>query len=644
MPLKVNTFPKDIPSLNRWIAQLEAQLPKRQSLGTVNVTSTVGAGGTSTSGGITTIISSQFVSVKDPAFGAIGDGITDDTAAIQAAINSLTIGGTLYFPTGTYITDPLDLLSNIYYMGDFGEGRSVLQCKSAGGKIFQFNALDTVIIEGLTFKGTDAKAIYGNDLSVYLSTSTIQHCHFSASCAEGIYGNLILCNIYSNKFGLFGTAGTNSRHIYSQGDLTGNASNINRVENNRFYHCAGAESIQFNGGYAVYFKGNNIERNDGTIAVKLKGMYLVVVRDNWFEQNAGTYQISLENDAGNVNGNYIIDVSDNWFDLSHAGNTTIFYLDGASQNVDFNHNGGVLHMDQHILYYNSVGNEPFALNSFRKNKFVAGSGAAAYLGANYNDQMGTVTGDFLRVTRLLSETTATSGAATTITNSGATWTTDQFKNFTITIIKGIGAGQVRTISSNTSTVITVSASWTTNPTSASIFVVDDLTAITDGYNLLRGPTLIGAIGAPQTSLELVCKRGNNDGFDLSDIDRKVRAQIIVDATGYGQFRVLDAQATPKLAAQMDGTSLPVKVYATDGSTVKTSVDQTGIVDTITKYTINGTAAELNSTQLKLSGAQVVGTRLSALTADATDLATVITLANTIKARMKVTGGHGLVAD
>ena len=40
------------------------------------------------------------VSVKD--FGAVGDGVANDTAAIQAAINSLTNGGTASFPPGNY--------------------------------------------------------------------------------------------------------------------------------------------------------------------------------------------------------------------------------------------------------------------------------------------------------------------------------------------------------------------------------------------------------------------------------------------------------------------------------------------------------------------------------------------------------------
>ena len=45
----------------------------------------------------------EFVSVKD--FGAVGDGVTDDTAAIQAAITSVCTlyGKSLYFPPGTYI-------------------------------------------------------------------------------------------------------------------------------------------------------------------------------------------------------------------------------------------------------------------------------------------------------------------------------------------------------------------------------------------------------------------------------------------------------------------------------------------------------------------------------------------------------------
>ncbi len=38
------------------------------------------------------------------AWGAVGDGVADDTAAIQAAIDSLGLGGTVFFPPGSYRT------------------------------------------------------------------------------------------------------------------------------------------------------------------------------------------------------------------------------------------------------------------------------------------------------------------------------------------------------------------------------------------------------------------------------------------------------------------------------------------------------------------------------------------------------------
>lgn len=49
-----------------------------------------------------TVLEASFLNVKD--YGAVGDGSTDDTAAIQAAENDRhTNGGALWFPAGTYI-------------------------------------------------------------------------------------------------------------------------------------------------------------------------------------------------------------------------------------------------------------------------------------------------------------------------------------------------------------------------------------------------------------------------------------------------------------------------------------------------------------------------------------------------------------
>lgn len=51
-----------------------------------------------------TVTGGQFVSVTDAAFGATGDGVTNDSEAIQAAFDAVAAawGGTIYFPAGTY--------------------------------------------------------------------------------------------------------------------------------------------------------------------------------------------------------------------------------------------------------------------------------------------------------------------------------------------------------------------------------------------------------------------------------------------------------------------------------------------------------------------------------------------------------------
>ena len=52
--------------------------------------------------------------VKD--FGARGDGITDDTAAIQAAIDASLPGGKVYFPAGVYrMSAPLRVGDSNFY-------------------------------------------------------------------------------------------------------------------------------------------------------------------------------------------------------------------------------------------------------------------------------------------------------------------------------------------------------------------------------------------------------------------------------------------------------------------------------------------------------------------------------------------------
>lgn len=72
--------------------------------------------------------------------------------------------------------------------------------------------------------------------------------------------------------------------------------------------------------------------------------------------------------------------------------------------------------------------------------------------------------------------TAASGAATTLTAlADKSFLLNQWANYQVRIISGTGAGQIRTISSNTagvSPVLTVSAAWTTNPDNTSVYRIE----------------------------------------------------------------------------------------------------------------------------------------------------------------------------
>lgn len=68
--------------------------------------------------------------------------------------------------------------------------------------------------------------------------------------------------------------------------------------------------------------------------------------------------------------------------------------------------------------------------------------------------------------------TATSGGATTLTDSTKTWPLNGWTNYQVRIISGAGAGQFRTIASNTATALTVSSAWTVNPDATSVYRIE----------------------------------------------------------------------------------------------------------------------------------------------------------------------------
>jgi hypothetical protein len=106
----------------------------------------------------------EVVSVKD--FGAVGDGITDDTVAIRAAIAALWHGagnfrgGVLYFPKGDYkVTDTLDFSGKWGFciQGEALNGTRVI-CSGMAGK-------DVIYVKGSQHWGVMNIAFWGDPTS-----------------------------------------------------------------------------------------------------------------------------------------------------------------------------------------------------------------------------------------------------------------------------------------------------------------------------------------------------------------------------------------------------------------------------------------------------------------------------------------------
>lgn len=76
--------------------------------------------------------SSGLVVYNVRSMGAVGDGVADDTRAIQNAMDSVPAGGVVYFPKGTYlVSSPLILRDDIILLGD-GNRSDVSVIKAVG--------------------------------------------------------------------------------------------------------------------------------------------------------------------------------------------------------------------------------------------------------------------------------------------------------------------------------------------------------------------------------------------------------------------------------------------------------------------------------------------------------------------------------
>lgn len=216
------------------------------------------------------------VSVKD--FGAAGDGATDDTAAINAALASIaTTGGTLYFPAGKYVVSGSglsldqsglssgDTLTRVNLLGA-GMGNTEIYYTGSGSALTYTGAatlpglLAYAQIEKIRFQGTSTTtaALVGLYVS-YGAQIAIRDC-----LMENFYYGLSLSNCYSMEINNCIIIG-NSIGVYAQAV---GASNFNDPQQLTFISCEIANNA--NGGAFFYdcacvqFLGGAIEENGQT--------------------------------------------------------------------------------------------------------------------------------------------------------------------------------------------------------------------------------------------------------------------------------------------------------------------------------------------------------------------------------------------
>jgi hypothetical protein len=135
------------------------------------------------------------------AFGAAGDGLTDDSAPIETAVAAARAagGGTVYLPAGTYITDTITLYSNITLAGS-GENSTIIKLKDNTDdsliKSYQFDSLtgtdeldgiSSWSIRDLTLDGNKENNSSGHGLEVYGYNYNIARVTVRFAPEDGIY-------------------------------------------------------------------------------------------------------------------------------------------------------------------------------------------------------------------------------------------------------------------------------------------------------------------------------------------------------------------------------------------------------------------------------------------------------------------------
>jgi hypothetical protein len=228
------------------------------------------------------------------AFGAVGDGSADDTAAIQAAIASIgTRGGLVLVPQGVYrVTAPLIVSRDYVTLRGIGRGSEVFAGPGWSGQAMIISSGHKGIrIEDLWLDGQDGRAGLAIDMTPPLGVEAhnwVQGNHVSGFLAglrigSGGFG----CHILRNTISTSGTLTETSRGIDLQGP--DNIVAFNRITNFQetgIHLGAGGQQVI---GNHVYAYVRAVTSAPYPTAMTLSGGGLQVIEGNYLDnvrQNA----------------------------------------------------------------------------------------------------------------------------------------------------------------------------------------------------------------------------------------------------------------------------------------------------------------------------------------------------------------------
>lgn len=140
------------------IASTRAALGKTDEAGTLRRVSNDVRGVWMSTGSRYFSISGEIMNLQE--FGAVGDGVTDDTKALEAM---LAVGGHMYVPPGTYLTRPVEFKSKSWLQGA-GMGRSIIKAEAGlpnNNRVLNVCRVFDVIISDLEVDGNGPTAASG---------------------------------------------------------------------------------------------------------------------------------------------------------------------------------------------------------------------------------------------------------------------------------------------------------------------------------------------------------------------------------------------------------------------------------------------------------------------------------------------------